>query len=67
MSKEAVDKIAPELSHIHETAITPLGGNSRERIGALLASAARLAADHGLPEEDLVLLIALMACKRICC
>jgi glycerol-3-phosphate dehydrogenase len=39
MSEEAVDKIAPELAHIHETATTPLGGNSRERIGELLASA----------------------------
>lgn len=59
MSEEAVDKIAPELAHIHETAITPLGGNSRERIGELLAAAPRLAAEHGLPEEDVVRLIGL--------
>jgi glycerol-3-phosphate dehydrogenase len=59
MSEEAVDKIAPELAHIHETAITPLGGNTRERIGALLASAPQLAAEHGLPEEDVARLIGL--------
>jgi glycerol-3-phosphate dehydrogenase len=53
MSEEAVDKIAPELAHIHETATTPLGGNSRERIDSLLA------AKHGLPEEDIIRLIGL--------
>jgi len=59
MSEEAVDKVAPELSQIHETAITPLGGNSRERIGELLATAPRLAAEHGLSDEDVLRLIGL--------
>ena len=55
MSEEAVDKIAPELAHIHETAVTPLGGNSRERIDRLLAAAP----EHGLTEADMVGLIGL--------
>jgi glycerol-3-phosphate dehydrogenase len=59
MSEEAVDKIAPELAHMHATAITPLRGNSRERIDGLLASVPRLATVHGLPKEDLVRLIGL--------
>jgi glycerol-3-phosphate dehydrogenase len=59
MSEEAVDKIAPELAYIHATAVTPLGGNSRERIDSLLASVPRLAAEHGLSEEDVVRLIGL--------
>jgi glycerol-3-phosphate dehydrogenase len=59
MSEEAVDKIAPELSHIHDTAVTPLGGNSRQSIGDLLASVPQLAAEHGLPEDDIVRLAGL--------
>jgi glycerol-3-phosphate dehydrogenase len=59
MSEKAVDKIAPELARIHETAVTPLGGNSRERIGELLATARGLAVEHGLSEEEVVRLIGL--------
>jgi glycerol-3-phosphate dehydrogenase len=59
MSEEAVDKIAPELAHIHETAVTPLGGNSRERIGELMSFAPRLAVEHGLSEDEIVRLIGL--------
>ena len=59
MSEEAVDKIAPELAHIHETAGTPLRGNSSVRIAELLASAPRLAVENGLPEDDIVRLIGL--------
>jgi glycerol-3-phosphate dehydrogenase len=59
MSEEAVDKLAPELAHIHHTAITPLRGNSRERIDELRASVPRLAAEHGLPEDDVARLIGL--------
>ena len=55
MSEEAVDKIAPELAHIHETAVTPVGGNSRERIGELLAAPPK----YGLAKEDVVRLIGL--------
>jgi glycerol-3-phosphate dehydrogenase len=59
MSEEAVDKIAPDLAHIHETATAPLGGNSREKADSLLAAAPQIAAEHGLPEEDVVRLIGL--------
>jgi glycerol-3-phosphate dehydrogenase len=59
MSEEAVDKIAPDLAQIHETATVPLGGNSQEKIGSLLAAAPQISAEHGLPEDDVVRVIGL--------
>ena len=56
MSEQAADEIAkeiaPRLAGIHETARTPVGGNTRERIAGLLASAPKLAAEHEVEEED---------------
>ena len=46
-------KLAPQLVDVHETAATPVGGNSRERIAELLASAPRLTGEHGLEERRL--------------
>jgi len=50
MSEQAADEIAkeiaPQLAGIHETARTPVGGNTRERIAGLLAAAPKLAAEH---------------------
>jgi glycerol-3-phosphate dehydrogenase len=57
ISEEAVDKIMPELAHIHETAVAPLRGNSRKRLDELLTSHAdveRLIMLYGV-QTDLVL------------
>ena len=59
VSEEAVDKIVPDLAHVHETTVTPLGGNSRERIDSLLASTPRLAVKHSLLEDEVARLIGL--------
>lgn len=59
MSEEAVDRIAPELVHLRETAVTPLGGNSRARIDELMAAAPQLAGKTGLTEEEIVRVIGL--------
>jgi glycerol-3-phosphate dehydrogenase len=59
MSEEAVDRIAPELAHLHETAVAPLGGNSRARIDELLASTSRLAEKHRLTDEEVARVIGL--------
>jgi glycerol-3-phosphate dehydrogenase len=49
MSEEAADLISPVPS---KTASTPLGGNTRERIDELLASAAAIAVRHALSPEE---------------
>ncbi len=50
MSEEAADLISQAPS---KTASTPLGGNTREHIDELLASAAALAARHALSPEEI--------------
>jgi glycerol-3-phosphate dehydrogenase len=63
MSEEASDRIAeeidPRLARIHETARTAVGGNSRERIAALLAEAPKLGAEHALRGSDVARMIGL--------
>jgi glycerol-3-phosphate dehydrogenase len=63
MSEEAADRIAkqiaPGIARVHETALAPLGGNSRGRIGELLAAAPRIAAEHGLQGSDIARMIGL--------
>ena len=51
MSEEAADLISRVESR---TASTPLGGNTRERIDELLASAAAIAARHALSPEEVM-------------
>src|SRR5260370_20467821 len=52
MSEEAVDELAREIAHIHETASAPLGGNSLEKIARLRASAPQSAAGDGLAANE---------------
>jgi glycerol-3-phosphate dehydrogenase len=54
MSEEAADLISPVRSR---TASTPLGGNTKERIDELLASAREIAARHRLTDKEITHLI----------
>jgi glycerol-3-phosphate dehydrogenase len=54
MSEEAADLISPSPC---KTASTPLGGNTRERIDELLASAAAIAARHALSPGEVTHII----------
>jgi glycerol-3-phosphate dehydrogenase len=53
MSEETVDLAWPELAAKHGTAVTPILGNSPERVGELLGNANTLGAEHGIPEIDI--------------
>jgi glycerol-3-phosphate dehydrogenase len=57
MSAEAVDLALPELRGYCSTASTPLNGNSRQAIDALLAQSRIIAARSGVTERDVQRLI----------
>ncbi len=61
MSHEAVDlvtrEMAPELTGRSETAQTPLGGNSKQRIDELAEESAALAARHSVETAEVLSLV----------
>ena len=63
MSEQAADEIAkeiaPQLAAVHETARTPVGGNSAERIAELMAEAPQLASGHSIETADVERMIGL--------